>query len=150
MIWEKNETANRCEVPVKKVIGSKFEKSNRDRRVALPTKTKTKTKPKCKRSSAKGWRLCWTHQGQGLQRGAAVQPPTRRDGGEIFFAWVQTHVTTPQATFLFITRAWSERIKEFLTSYKLKRNGHDIDFIFISSAIWDLSRLIITTPAPLS
>ena len=145
MIWEKNETANRCEVPVKKVIGSKFEKRNRDRRVALPTKTKLK----CKRSPAKGWRLHWAHQGQGLQRGATVQPPTR-DGGEIFFVWRQTHVITPQATFLFITRAWSERIKEFLTSYKIKRNGHDIDFIFISSAIWDLSRLIITTPAPLS
>ena len=27
--------ANRCEVPVKKAIGSKFDKSNRDRRVAL-------------------------------------------------------------------------------------------------------------------
>ena len=27
--------ANRCEVPVKKAIGSKFVKSNRDRRVAL-------------------------------------------------------------------------------------------------------------------
>ena len=76
--------ADRCEVPVKKVIGSKFEKSNRDRRVALLTKTKTKTKIKCKRSPAKGWRLHWAHQGQGLQRGAAVQKPTR-DGGEIFF-----------------------------------------------------------------
>ena len=72
--------ADRCEVPVKKVIGSKFEKRNRDRRVALPIKTKLK----CKRSSAKGWRLRWAHQGQGLQRGAAVQPP-KRDGGEIFF-----------------------------------------------------------------
>ena len=36
--------ADRCEVPVKKVIRSKFDKSNRDRRVALPTKTKTKLK----------------------------------------------------------------------------------------------------------
>ena len=32
--------ANRCEVPVKKAIGSKFDKSNRDRRVALTTKIK--------------------------------------------------------------------------------------------------------------
>ena len=72
--------ANRCEVPVKKAIGSKFDKSNRDRRVALPTKKKLK----CKGFSAKGWRLHWTHQGQGLQGGAAVQKPTR-DGGEVFF-----------------------------------------------------------------
>ena len=80
MTLRKNEMADRCEVPVKKVIVSKFDKSNRDRRVALPTKTKLK----CKRSSAKGWRLHWTHQGQGLQGGAAVQKPTR-DGGEVFF-----------------------------------------------------------------
>ena len=82
MTLRKNEMADRCEVPVKKVIVSKFDKSNRDRRVALPTKNKTKLK--CKKSPAKGWRLHWTHQGQGLQGGAAVQKPTR-DGGEVFF-----------------------------------------------------------------
>ena len=45
-----------------------------------------------------------------------------------------------QATFMFITRVWGERIKQFLSSYKSKNNGHEIDYIFISSAIWDLSR----------
>ena len=41
---------------------------------------------------------------------------------------------------MFITRVWGERIEEFLSSYKSKNNNHELDFIFISSAIWDLSR----------
>ena len=43
---------------------------------------------------------------------------------------------------MFITRVWGERIKEFLSSYKSKNNDHKIDLIFISSAIWDLSRYV--------
>ena len=48
-----------------------------------------------------------------------------------------------QVTFMFITRVWGERMKEFLSSYKSKNNSHKIDFIFISSAIWDLSRYVM-------
>ena len=48
-----------------------------------------------------------------------------------------------QATFMFITRVWGERMKEFLSSYSSKNNGHKLDFIFISSAIWDLSRYVM-------
>merc|ERR1719447_1777425 len=92
----------RCEVPVKKVIRSKFDKSNRDRRVG-------------------------DYIGHIKGRDFREERQYRSRQGM-------------EATFLFITRAWSERIKEFLTSYKIKRNGHEIDFIFISSAIWDLSR----------
>ena len=44
---------------------------------------------------------------------------------------------------MFITRVWGERMKEFLSSYESKNNGHTIDFIFISSAIWDLSRHVM-------
>ena len=53
---------------------------------------------------------------------------------------IQFQTISFQATFMFITRVWGERIKEFLSGYKSKNNGHEIDYIFISSAIWDLSR----------
>ena len=44
---------------------------------------------------------------------------------------------------MFITRVWGERIKQFLSGYKSKNNGHQIDYMFISSAIWDLSRYVM-------
>ena len=40
---------------------------------------------------------------------------------------------------MFLTRAWSEALKEFLNNY-YKNYEHKIDVLVINSAVWDVTR----------
>ena len=126
----------RHDKPLKASIRSKFKAENRDRRVRWSQmsdnmKNILKLWP--------GWPLRWSHKGKRLQRGAAVQA-CKRNEGEMSKKPPTLRPILFQATFMFITRVWGKRIKEFLSSYKSKNDYHEIDIIFISSAIWDLCR----------
>ena len=56
-------------------------------------------------------------------------------GYSLFFIFIFIE----QVSFMFLTRAWSEALKEFLNNY-YKNYEHKIDVLVINSAVWDVTR----------